>query len=262
MNGRTDGEGGSLYGMAPLEPEPLEPEPAEIERKPHESGNVVTVLVGSGASGHYFDDTIIPDLKHRLQDYTPLSTPRTILTAGGALLDGTAEGVLRGLITDDYGKYRFARIAILIVPGIGRDLFSVKTAARKGIVLIFDVIKPRLEAGGITVSLRGENDDLYSFKLDLSADGYAGKELAMNAVTTAQVWHRRLGHLNKRNLELMNMKSSNGLAPDGSIVDCDVCAVGKNHQLAHSKKANHAAINAPFQLAYGDFTGSFKIDGS
>ena len=37
---------------------------AEVERKLHESGNVITVLVDSGASGHYFDDTIIPDLKH------------------------------------------------------------------------------------------------------------------------------------------------------------------------------------------------------
>ena len=85
MNEGTDGEGRSLYGVAPVEPTP-----SEIERKPHESGNVFTVLVDSGASGHYFDDTIIPDLKHRLQDFTSLSTPRMILAARGALLDGTA----------------------------------------------------------------------------------------------------------------------------------------------------------------------------
>ena len=101
-NGGTDGEGGSFYGMAP------EPEPAEIERKPHVSGNVVTVLIDSGASGHYFDDSIISDLKHRSQDHTPLSTPRTILTAGGVLLDGTAKGVLQGLVTDDYRPARIA----------------------------------------------------------------------------------------------------------------------------------------------------------
>ena len=77
----------------------MAPEPAEIERKPHESGNVVTVLVDSGASGHHFDDIIIPDLERRIQDYdTSLRTPRTILTARGALLDGTAENILQGLI--------------------------------------------------------------------------------------------------------------------------------------------------------------------
>ena len=36
MNGGTDGEGGSLYGMVLLEPEPV-----MIERKPHKSGNVL-----------------------------------------------------------------------------------------------------------------------------------------------------------------------------------------------------------------------------
>ena len=79
MYGGTDGEGEPLYGLAPTEPDSV-----EIERKPHESGNVVTVLVDSGASGYYFDDLIIAELKHRLQDHTSLRTPRTILTAGGA----------------------------------------------------------------------------------------------------------------------------------------------------------------------------------
>ena len=132
---------------------PVEPGPAEIERKAHKSGDVVTVLRvdDSGVSGHHFDDIIIFDLNHRLQKYTSHSTPRTILTAGGALLDGKAEGVLQGLITNDYGEQHLAPIAILIVPGIGCNLFSVKTAARKGIVSIFDVNKPRLEAGDITV---------------------------------------------------------------------------------------------------------------
>ena len=50
-----------MYGMASVEPDP-----AEMGRKPHESGKDVTVLVDSGASGHYFDDNFIPNLKHPL----------------------------------------------------------------------------------------------------------------------------------------------------------------------------------------------------
>ena len=182
MYGGTDGEGEPLYGMAPMEPEP-----AEIERKPHESGNVVLILVDSGASSHYFDDMLFPDLKRPLQDYNSFSTLRTILTAGGALLDAAVEGVLQGLIADDYGEQELAQITILIVPGIGSIVFSAKPAARKGIISIFDVDKSRLKAGDITVPLHGENDGLYFFKLGLSADGYAGNELAMNEVTHAQV---------------------------------------------------------------------------
>ena len=130
--------------------------------QPHKSGTVAIYVVDSGASGCCFDDLIILYVKHRVRDYTSLSTPRTILTAGGTLLEGTAEGVLQGLITNDYEEQQLARIAILIVPGIGRNLFSVKTAARKGNVSIIDVNKLTLEAGDITVPLRRENSDLNS----------------------------------------------------------------------------------------------------
>ena len=123
---------------------------------------------------------------------------------------------------------------------------------------MFDVNRPRPAAGGITMIFRLENDNLYSFKSDLNADGYAAKGLAMNAVTNAQVWHRRLGDLNKRSPELMMRNNGKGVAFDGSIAACDVCAVGKSHQLAHPKRANHVAINAPFQLVYGDLMGPFK----
>ena len=36
--------------------------------------------------------------------------------------------------------------------------------------------------------------------------------------------------------------------------DCDVCAVGKSHQLAHRKTADHK-VNLPFQLVFADLMG-------
>ena len=133
----------------------------------------------------------------------------------------------------------------------------MKTAIRNGTVSIFDRKNPRLEAFGVTLPLRGEKDDLYSFALDLSADAYGATELAVNAVSNAQLWHRRLGHPNKRSLELMQRHDGNGVTFDGTIADCDVCALGKGQQLAHPMKAQHAGITRPFQLCYGDLMGPF-----
>ena len=82
--------------------------------------------------------------------------------------------------------------------------------------------------------------------------------MAMNAMTNAQLWHRRVEHLNKISLELMQRRDGNRVAFDGSIDHCDVCAVGKNHQLAHPKKAKHVDITAPFHLVYGDLMGPFE----
>ena len=78
-------------------------------------------------------------------------------------------------------------------------------------------------------------------------------------MANAQLWHRRLGHLNKRSLELMQRRDGNGVAFDGSINHHDVCAaMGNIHQLAHPKKAKHADITADFQLVYRDLMGPFK----
>ena len=208
MYGGSDSDGKPLYSTALLASGP-----AAFKHKPSAGDNSINVLVDSGASGHYFDDLIIPDLKHRLLNYVLLTTSRKIFTAGGALLDSTAEGILQGLVTDNHGEQHLARIAILIVPGIGRNLFFVKSATKKGVVSIFDFDNPRLELSDITVPLRGEDDDLYSLVFDLSADNHADKEPAVNAITNAQLWHHRLGYLNKRSLSLCK-----GVTATGSLL--------------------------------------------
>ena len=130
-------------------------------------------MLDSGASDHFFDDAMIRDLKHCLQGYAHFATPCRILTARGALLDVPAEGVLQGLIANNYGKQILVRVDIVPVPGMGHNLFSVITAAKKGIVAIFGHENSRLEEGNVTVPLRSESGDLYLFVLDLSADGYS-----------------------------------------------------------------------------------------
>ena len=67
-----------------------------------------------------------------------LAKPHNILSAKIALLDSTAEGVLQELVTDDYGRQILVWIDIVVVPRIRRNLFSVRTAAKRGIAAIFD----------------------------------------------------------------------------------------------------------------------------
>ena len=248
----TDGEGEPLYGTA------LMSSPAPVAyNNASDCSNPVHVLVDSGATDPYFDDFLIPELDRRLVDSTCLTTPRKILTAGGTLLDGTGEGIFKGVITDNYGNGHLVRIQMSVVPTNGRKLFSVKTVTRNGIVSVFDLENSRLAAFSATFPLREEQDDLYSFVLDLSVDAYGATELAKNAVSNAQLWHRRLGHLNIKSLELMQRHDGNGITFDSNRADCGVCAVGKSQQLAHPKKAQHAGITRPFQLCYGDLMGPF-----
>ncbi|CAM9790762.1 unnamed protein product, partial [Sphacelaria rigidula] len=109
-------------------------------------------------------------------------------------LAGVGEGLLRGHIQDGEGVKRLVQISCLVVPGLGRNLFSVKQATRNGVVSIFDINNPRLETNNFTVPLQELESDLYFFSLELSSRNNASG-LALQAADAATLWHRRMGHL-------------------------------------------------------------------
>ena len=80
----------------------------------------------------------------------------------------------------------------------------------------------------------------------------------MNAIPTRSCCTAGRNTSTREAWEDMQRRDGNGVTFDDSIDHCDVCAVGKSHQLAYPKKAKHADITAPFQLVYGDLMGPFK----
>ena len=121
FEGRVAEEMRNLYytfGMAddddPVEKALMASSSATITSEDSVNSNLATLMVDSGASGHYFYDAIICDLKHRLQNHVHLTTPRKILIVREAMLDGITEGVLRDLVNDDYGNQNLDRVYIVV----------------------------------------------------------------------------------------------------------------------------------------------------
>ena len=114
--------------------------------------------------------------------------PRKIITVGGGQLDGLAKGLLSDICGGGKGVRRSVKLSCLVVPGLGRNLFSVKQAARNDIVSIFDMDDPRLEANNFNPPLQELGYDLYSFSLDLS-NKICAAELAMQATAKATLSH-------------------------------------------------------------------------
>ena len=136
------------FGMAndeePVEKALTASSSSAVTPKDSVNSSLAPLMVDSGASGHYFDDAIICNLKRRLQEYVHLATPRKILTVGGVMLKGTAEGVLQDLVTDDNRNKIVVRVDIVVLPG-WRDSTSPCHYGTRAMTL-------------------------YSFVLDLSAD--------------------------------------------------------------------------------------------
>ena len=76
----------------------------------------------------------------------------------------------------------------------------------------------------------------------------------MQAAANANLWRRRLGHLNRKSLSLLKKLDNNGVSFGGPAPDCDVCAVGKSHQLAHPKTTDRK-VKLPFIIGFADLMG-------
>ena len=75
---------------------------------------------------------------------------------------------------------------------------------------------------------------------------------------SANLWHRRVGHINGRHLDVLRRVSGNGVELTGELQSCDVCALGKSSQKPHPKHARND-VTQPFQLVTIDVLGELPL---
>ena len=77
------------------------------------SNSLVSVMVDSRVSGHYFDDALIPGLRYRFDNYQALAIRRWIITAGGYQLKEVGQGLPRGHSIGAQGLNRLTQLSVL-----------------------------------------------------------------------------------------------------------------------------------------------------
>lgn len=90
------------------------------------------MLIDSGAPGSVVDSERIPVLEYLLQNFTELHLHQTITTAGLHQLDGVSTGTLHDLLYDSNGIQRREGVLAMVVPALGRHLFSTGSARGQG----------------------------------------------------------------------------------------------------------------------------------
>ena len=94
------------------------------------------VLVDSGSSKHFVDPKLVHRVESRMQDYNQINPPMEIKAAGHNTLFGIAQGTLLVVVCDTLDVCRTVKLPIVLVPGLGRILFSTAMAAQKGVKTI------------------------------------------------------------------------------------------------------------------------------
>ena len=175
-----------------------------------------------------------------MSDFEVLRVPHTIVAAGQNLLNGVATGTVHGTVADDGGNKRHISFRAVVVPGLGTNLFSVTTSMLKGVATLLHPANPRLEEGGVVLPMQQPGSDettgkvLCSIDVNLGDGVGGGMELGNNSgglglkVESADLCHRRMGHINRKCLDVLRKVAGNGVDFNGDMWACGVCAVDKS----------------------------------
>ena len=129
--------------------------PAKLSLVPFLSdGSFISMVVDSGATDNYVDPALTPGLRAYMREVEELRVPHTIVAAGQNPLHGIAAGTICGAVTDDSGNDRLISFRLIVVPGLGTNLFSVTAAMLTGLATLVHPTNPRLEKDGVVVPMQ------------------------------------------------------------------------------------------------------------
>ncbi|CAM9215892.1 unnamed protein product, partial [Discosporangium mesarthrocarpum] len=116
------------------------------------------LLLDSGCTAQMVDPNLPMSWKHHITSAIELSPPRTVHVTGGATLRATASGTLKCITTDNRGKDIDATVnSVLIVPGLGRHLFSLSAGCVRSATTILSS-QPRQVVAKTIIPLRAESN--------------------------------------------------------------------------------------------------------
>ena len=183
---------------------------------------------------------------------------------------GIETGIIFGAVTDNCRNALHVSFRVVLVPGLGTNLFSVNSAMQKGVASLFYPDNPRLESesGDVVIPMESHEVDA-SGKLvcsirvrpwgdagGLMVPGISPDGLALMMESTG-LWQRRMGHINGKSLKVLRNEPTNGVDKTGDVKDCSVCPLGKSTQKPHPKRANYGVLR-PIKHVSVDTLGPFS----
>ena len=153
------------------------------------------MLVDSGSSKHFVDPKLVHKVETRMQDYTKISPPMEIKAECHNTLLGIAQGTLLVVVRDTQGICRTVKLPIVLVPGLGRNLFSTAMAAQKGVKTTITKPGSIVDLGLFSIQL-SRSDNLDHLDLAISKGSkrtesaccaISGKSFSKETVLTASV---------------------------------------------------------------------------
>ena len=215
-------------------------------------------LVDSGASSH------MTPKREYFSEYKVFSTPEKVALGDGRVVEAVGVGTVRLTMLFKISNCKNAVMYdVLHIPKLSCNLFSVRAAAKRGNTVKFG--QSRCWIRGPKGSLQGMgllSGKLYRLKCEVRADEETAS-LASENPSEADLWHQRLGHLNRQQLNtLMDRELASGVklsTASEKLSFCEGCVEGKM-QRKPFKSVSHRQSKRKLELIYSDVCGPLQVE--
>ena len=150
-------------------------------------------------------------------------------------------------------EYKLTLKDVRHVPDLCLNLMSGFALDKQGYENHFGKGKWKLTKGSLVVSKGEACCTLYK-----TQGKVCNNELHVIEGTSLELWHKRLGHMSKKGLQVLARKSLIPLAKNESLSSCNHCLVGKQHKVSFSNRSKKKLEKLEF--IYFDVCGPMDVE--
>ncbi|CAL5350460.1 unnamed protein product [Camellia sinensis] len=140
------------------------------------------------------------------------------------------------------------------VPDLRLNLISGIALDRQGYENYFGKGIWKLKKGSLVVAKGQAIGTLYKTHVEVNSNSLNAAE----DETSPNLWHKRLGHMSEKGLQILAKKSLIPFAKDAKLNPCDNCLFGKHHRVAfHSSSRRQSEL---LSRVYSDVCGPIEVE--
>ncbi|GJX10003.1 retrovirus-related pol polyprotein from transposon TNT 1-94 [Tanacetum coccineum] len=179
---------------------------------------------------------------------------------GSVQLGDNTECKIRGI-----GKVRvqlkdgssFVLHNVRYIPELKRNLISLGTLEKEGYTIKLQSGKVKV-INGFRVILSGIRRDNCVYSLDGHAMAGELNASVEEKDSLAQVWHKRLGHMSKAGLQVLEKQGLFGKKSLGKLDFCENCVLGKSHRVSFG--VGRHTTQGVIDYVYSDLWGPSQVE--
>ena len=212
---------------------------------------IVTMFLDSGATSHMVNDHTILESLQKTKEEKIRSAKQ------GAVLSSNESGDIHGLFINGNQERRCVLSEVLYVKDLSCNLMSIAKMEKAGMEIHFKNGSAHISWKNKVLYVAKRYGNTYQVEVMVEEKQFAG----MCAEDIKEIWHNRMGHLNKQDMrKLVSKEMVTGVdlkSKNDVLKMCEPCVFGKQSRKPFPARNEHRS-NRPLELIHTDVCGPIE----